>query len=277
MNWIRKSQEAAAHVRKHWDSTPQVGIILGSGLGSFADQIQHPVTLSYDSLPHFPTSTVMGHQGQLVCGQIENVPVMAMQGRFHLYEGHQPSQATLPIRVMKYLGVEVLIVSNASGGLNPSYQSGDIMVIEDHLNLMFANPLIGPHDERMGDRFPDMSQPYNRKLIDQATQLGHRHNLRLHRGVYAAMLGPSYETRAEYRMLRFLGADAAGMSTVPEVLAAVQAKMRVLAFSVIANVCQPDTLDETSGQTVVDVAGAAEPQLTKLIRAILAEPIPASP
>lgn len=244
--------------------------MLGSGLGNFASQVADPVQIPYEEIPHFPASSkVIGHHGQLVCGTIDDVPVMTMQGRFHLYEGHSAALATLPIRVMKQMGVELLFVSNASGGLNPGYKSGEIMIIEDHINLMFANPLFGVNDDRLGDRFPDMSSPYDPGLVENAAQIARQNGFVAHRGVYAALLGPTYETRAEYRLLRQLGADVAGMSTVPEVITGVHAKLRILALSVVTNVCQPDTLGETDGQEVVDAAAAAEPNLTTIVRGIL--------
>ncbi|MCA9266491.1 MAG: purine-nucleoside phosphorylase [Planctomycetales bacterium] len=262
-------REAAESIRDCWTVTPRVGIILGSGLGDFADEIATEAVIPYASIPHFPQSTALGHKGQFVCGTLSKTPVMAMQGRFHLYEGYPPAAATLPVHVMKRLGIRTLIVSNASGGLNPMYGSGEIMLIEDHINMMFANPLIGSNDDQLGPRFPDMCSPYDPWLIEVAEQVARRSNFRVHRGVYAAMLGPTYETRAEYRFLRQIGADVVGMSTVPEVLAAVHAAIPVLAISVVTNLCRPDTLGETSGQEVVDVAQTAASQMRAIVCGII--------
>lgn len=270
LKWLPKIEAVANFVRSRWDHRPRAGVVLGSGLGNFASQVTDPVTIPYAEIPHFPQSTVVGHQGQLVCGSMESVPVITMQGRFHLYEGYSAAAATLPIRVMKQLGIDLLVVSNAGGGLNPQYQTGDILVIDDHINLMFNNPLFGVNDDRLGDRFPDMSRPYDPQLIQRALEIARQNNFVAHRGVYAAVLGPTYETRAEYRMLRHLGADVVGMSTVPEVIVAVHAKLRVLAFSAVTNVCQPDRLDTTDAQQVVEAAAGAEPKMTTMVRQILA-------
>ncbi|MEK6247102.1 MAG: purine-nucleoside phosphorylase [Planctomycetales bacterium] len=261
--------EAVTDIKSQWIATPRVGIVLGSGLGGLAEQVEQVVTIDYSSIPHFPHSTALGHQGCLVCGQLDGVPSIVMQGRSHLYEGYTAAQVALPVRVMAALGIELLIVSNAAGGLNPNYQPGDVMIIEDHINLMADNPLTGINDERLGPRFPDMSEPYDRQLIDQAVQIARRENLTAHVGVYAAQLGPIYETRAEYRFLRGIGVDAAGMSTVPEVIVAAHGRLRVLAMSAIANVCIPDRLGKTSGQNVVKAASAAEPKMRSIVRGVL--------
>ncbi len=261
-----QTSAAADHVRRIWPNTPRAGIVLGSGLGRFAESIEETTAISYRELPHFPTSTVMGHTGALVCGRVDGVPVVAMQGRFHLYEGYSPAEATLPIRVMKDLGIELLILSNAGGGLNPMYETGDLVVIDDHINLMFRNPLIGINDGQLGPRFPDMSRPYDRQWITNSLQIARRQKIPVHQGVYAAMPGPTYETRAEYRMLRRLGADVVGMSTVPETTVAVHAGIPVLAVSVITNVCKPDFLGKTAGEEVVLTAQNAEPKLRQIVR-----------
>lgn len=260
---------AAEYIRSSWDQRPRVGVILGSGLGSYAQQVQTQAEIDYADIPHFPRSTAMGHKGQLVCGTVLDVPLIVMAGRFHRYEGYSHQQLTLPVRVMKQLGIDTLIVSNASGGVNPQYRSGDIMVLDDHINLMFGSPLIGINDDQLGPRFPDLCAPYDPQLIEQALEIARQNNFVAHRGVYAALTGPSYETRAEYRMLRTLGADVAGMSTVPEVLVAVHAGLRVLALSVVTNVCKPDTLTSTSGEEVVDVAQTAEPKMTAIVSGII--------
>lgn len=264
-----KISAAADFIRGQWETAPRVGIILGSGLGHYARQVDADVSIDYGDIPNFPQSTAMGHQGQLVCGRVHAVSVMVMAGRFHRYEGYRQQQLTLPVRVMKELGIDTLIVSNASGGVNPQYRSGDIMVLDDHINLMFGNPLMGLNDDRLGPRFPDMCAPYDPQLIERALEIARQHNFTAHRGVYAALTGPTYETRAEYRMLRKLGADVVGMSTVPEVLVAVHSGLRILALSVVTNVCQPDTLDATDGQEVVDAAAAAEPRMTTIVNETL--------
>jgi len=266
---IPQIEAAADAIRAQWSDTPQAAIILGSGLGDFGNEITEQASIDFQELPHFPRTSALGHRGRVICGELENVPVIAFQGRLHLYEGHSPQQASLPVRVIKQLGAEVLIVSNAAGGVNPSFAVGDVMAIEDHINLMFANPLVGINDDRLGPRFPDMSAPYDRELIDRAATIARREDFVLHQGVYLANLGPTYETRAEYRMARALGADAVGMSTVPEVIAARHGGMRVLGLSTITNVCSPDELGETSGQEVIDAAGTASKKLAAIVRGVV--------
>jgi purine-nucleoside phosphorylase len=264
-------EEAVAAVRRHWAGQPRVGIILGTGLGSVAGQIQTEATLDYESIPHFPRSTTIGHSGQLVCGRLAGVTVAAMEGRFHAYEGYSHRQITFPVRVMRALGAEALIVSNACGGMNPQFGLGDILVIEDHINLMNGNPLIGENDDRLGPRFPDMSAPYDRGLIDRALEISRRENFAAHRGVYVAVTGPNLETRAEYRFLRAIGADVVGMSTVPEVIVAVHAGMRVLGLSVITDLCLPDCLKPANIHEILAVAAGAEPKLRKIVLGVLAD------
>jgi len=261
--------ESADAVRRHWHAEPKAGVILGSGLGDFANAIKDPVVIDYADLPHFPRVTAMGHAGKLVCGTLAGQPVVAFQGRFHLYEGHPAEQAGFPVRLLKALGGEVLIVSNAAGGLNPQYAAGDVMLIDDHINLMFASPLVGVNDERLGPRFPDMSSPFDRDLQRRAVNIALREGFVLHRGVYVAVLGPNYETRAEYRMLRRLGGDAVGMSTVPEVIVARHAGLRVLGLSTITNVGFPDALSETTGHNVLAVAAAAAGKLGAIVRGVV--------
>jgi purine-nucleoside phosphorylase len=267
----RQIEEAAEWIGQRWDGSPRVGIILGTGLGNFTEEIARESVQSYDQIPHFPRSTALGHAGQLVCGQAAGVSVMTMEGRFHLYEGYPLQQITLPVRVMKAMGVELLIVSNASGGLNPNYRVGDIVVLDDHLNLMAGNPLVGINDDRLGPRFPDMSRPYDRQLCERAMEIARRENIVAHRGVYAALSGPCYETRAEYRFLRMTGADVVGMSTVPEVIVAVHAGLKVLALSAVTNVCRPDALPAVDGHGVVAAAECVEPKMRKIVRQILAD------
>lgn len=263
-------ERAAAAIRLHWSETPRVGIILGSGLGGLAKRIIDPVVIGYADLPGFAASTAIGHTGQLVCGWLRGYPVIAMQGRFHLYEGHAADRAAFPVRVMRELGAEMLVVSNAAGGINPSYKVGEVMVIDDHLNLMFRNPLVAANDPQLGARWPDMSAPYDRELADQAQAIARREGFVCHRGVYVGMLGPTYETRGEYRMVRRLGGDAVGMSTVPEVIIAAQLGMRVLGLSTVTNACSPDQLGETSGEEVVAAASAASEKLMTMVEGVIA-------
>jgi purine-nucleoside phosphorylase len=264
--------QAVAAIRRLWAGRPRVGIILGTGLGSLSAEIAAEATIDYAAVPHFPASTVQGHTGQLHCGAIRGVPVVAMEGRFHVYEGYTYQQITFPVRVMRALGAEVLIVSNACGGMNPQYARGDIMVIEDHINLMNGNPLIGPNDDRLGPRFPDMCVPYDRRLIDKALEIARREDFAAHKGVYVAVAGPNLETRAEYRFLRGIGADVVGMSTVPEVLVAVHAGMRVLGLSIVTDLCLPDALGPANIEEIIATANAAEPKLRKIVLGVLVEP-----
>ncbi len=261
--------EAVTSIQQRFSLKPRAGIILGSGLGNVAHDIEGAVTFPYEELPHFPRSTAIGHKGQLVCGRLAGVPVVAMEGRFHAYEGYSLQQITFPVRVMKALGADLLIVSNACGGMNPQYRCGDIMVIEDHINLLNGNPLIGINDDRLGPRFPDMSGPYDPVLIEQALEIARRENFAAQRGVYVAVTGPNLETRAEYRFLRTIGADVVGMSTVPEVLVAVHAGMRVLGLSVITDMCLPDALKPAHVAEILAVAATAEPKLRVIVRGIL--------
>jgi purine-nucleoside phosphorylase len=262
--------EAAACVRARWNVAPRVGIILGSGLGSVAESIQIDAAIDYDTIPHFLRSTAVGHRGRLLCCKLAGAEVVAMQGRFHLYEGYPADRITFPIRVMKSLGVETLIVSNAAGGLNPNFAVGDVMVIDDHVNLMDRNPLAGPNDDRLGPRFPDMSAPYDRHLADAALAIARKQDFPCHRGTYIGVLGPNYETRAEIRMLRRWG-DAVGMSTVPEVIAAVHADLRILGLSTITNICSPDIQHIASHVEVVATANAARTRLQSIVEGVVAE------
>ncbi|HET6882095.1 MAG TPA: purine-nucleoside phosphorylase [Pirellulales bacterium] len=261
--------EAVAAVRQHWPEQARVGIILGTGLGSLAQQIETQATLDYEAIPHFPRSTSISHAGQLVCGRLQRLPIVAMEGRFHAYEGYSQQQITFPVRVMKALGADLLIVSNACGGMNPNYACGDIMVIDDHINLMSDNPLIGINDDRLGPRFPDMSRPYDRLLIERALEIARRENFAAHRGVYVAVPGPNLETRAEYRFLRLIGADVVGMSTVPEVIVAVHSGMRVLGLSVVTDLCFPDALEPADISKILAHAATAEPRLRKIVLGVL--------
>lgn len=261
--------EATDAIGRSWPSAPRVGIILGTGLGGVAGQIDVEAAIDYQAIPHFPQSTAISHAGQLVCGKLQGVPVVAMEGRFHAYEGYTHRQITFPVRVMKALA-ELLIVSNAGGGMNPQYAQGDIVVIEDHINLMNGNPLIGVNDDTLGPRFPDMCAPYDPVLIDRALEIARRENFVAHKGVYVAVTGPNLETRAEYRFLRTIGADMVGMSTVPEVIVAVHAGMRVLGLSIVTDLCLPDALKPANIEEIIATAAEAEPKLAKLVLGVLA-------
>jgi purine-nucleoside phosphorylase len=269
-----KIQDAVATIRGKWNRTPHAGIILGTGLKNFAEHIQIEVAIEYDEIPHFPKATATGHGNRLVCGTIGGLPVVAMEGRFHMYEGYPLKQITLPVRVMKALGAGMLVITNACGGMNPYYRCGDIMVIDDHINLMGDNPLIGINDERLGPRFPDMCQPYNRAFVERALEIARRENFAAHQGVFVAVSGPNLETRAEYRFLRQIGADVVGMSTVPEVLVAVHCGLKVLGLSVVTDMCFPDALEPADVPKIIATANAAEPKLRKLILGILSHEKP---
>jgi purine-nucleoside phosphorylase len=265
LDQYEKITAAATFIAGMWSRKPKVGVILGSGLGGATAAITDKVVIPYDQIPHVARSTAHGHSGQLVCGMLEGVPVVVMEGRQHAYEGYPLQQITFPVRVLQRLGAELLIVTNACGGLNPQYRSGDLMVIEDHINLIGDNPLIGINDERLGPRFPDMSAPYTPALIDDALAVARRENFVAHRGVYVAVTGPNLETRAEYRFLRTIGADVVGMSTVPEVLVAVHAGLRVLGISVITDMCLPDALEVATVEHILATARSAEPKLRSII------------
>jgi purine-nucleoside phosphorylase len=263
--------ESAAFVRSRWNEKPLCGIILGSGLGSVGESIELNVAIDYGDIPNFLKSTAVGHKGRLLCGKLGGVPVVAMQGRFHCYEGYSAERATFPVRLMNALGIELLIVSNAAGGLNPNFACGDVMVIDDHINLLNRNPLVGVNDDELGPRFPDMGAPYDRRLGDRALAIARQHDFVCHRGVYAAMLGPTYETRAEIRMLRYFDADAVGMSTVPEAIMAVHAGLRVLGLSTITNICSPDKQVTTSGHEVIATAETARDKLLAIVTGVVSE------
>jgi len=264
-----KIQEATTFIRKAWNKNPHAGIILGTGLGPLVQRIEVEATLDYADIPHFLKSTATSHRGRLVCGMLCGLPVMAMEGRFHMYEGYSLKDITLPVRIMKALGAELLMVSNACGGMNPFYKAGDIMMIDDQINLLGDNPLIGINDDRLGPRFPDMSAPYDQELITAALQVARKNDIVAHQGVFVAVAGPNLETRAEYRFLRMIGADVVGMSTVPEVIVAVHAGMRCVGFSVITDMCLPDALEAADVQKIIAIANDAEPRLTTLVTGVL--------
>ena len=265
-----KIQDAVSFIRSHWPKTPHAGIVLGTGLGPLVERIQVEATIDYEAIPHFPKLTATSHKGRLVCGMLEGLPVMAMEGRIHMYEGYPLKLVTLPIRVFKALGAQLLVVTNAVGGMNPMYATGDIMVIDDHINLMGANPLIGINDDRLGPRFPDMCEPYDRQLGQVALEIARKENFACHRGVLVAVAGPNLETRAEYRFLRQIGADVVGMSTIPEVIVAVHSGLRTIGLSVVTDMCLPDALKPAHVAEIIAVANAAEPKLTALVTGLLA-------
>lgn len=260
---------AVAAVRRHTDLTPDIGIILGTGLGGLTDVIEVESAVPYDTIPGFPVSTVESHAGRLLLGRLAGRPVVAMQGRFHRYEGYGLDQVTFPVRVMRALGAEILLVSNACGGMHPLWPPGDLMLIEDHINLLGDNPLIGINDETLGPRFPDMSQPYDAGLRAIAREAAIDLQVPLREGVYVGIPGPNLETRAEYRMLRVIGGDVVGMSTVPEVIVANHAGMRVMGVSIITDQCLPDALEAVSLERIIAVAKKAEPSLTRLVTRVV--------
>jgi purine-nucleoside phosphorylase len=266
---VESVELAASVVRERFGAAADVGIILGTGLGRLAADIDVAESIPYADLPGFPQSTVESHAGRLLCGTLGGRTVIAMQGRLHRYEGYTLQQVTFPVRVLRALGAATLVVSNACGGMHPLWASGDVMLIADHINLLGDNPLIGPNDHRLGARFPDMSAPYDAELRALARTIAAREGILLREGVYVAVPGPNLETRAEYRMLRALGADVVGMSTVPEVIVARHAGMRVLGLSIITDQCLPDALAEADIATIIATASRAEPKLTALVRGVL--------
>ncbi len=270
MTELRKQiSEAVEVLTSKTTLSPKIGIILGTGLGGLAEEIERETEVPYQDIPHFPLSTVESHAGRLIFGTLSGKPVMAMQGRFHYYEGYTMKQITFPVRVMKAMGCSTLIVSNACGGMNPNFVPGDIMIIVDHINLLGDNPLIGPNDDELGPRFPDMSEPYTRSLIELAEKVALEERIRIQKGVYVAVAGPNLETRAEYRFLRTIGADVVGMSTVPEVIVAVHSGMKVLGLSVITDACLPDALQPVNIQEILRIAKEAEPKLTLLMKRVV--------
>jgi purine-nucleoside phosphorylase len=262
-------QTAARTIRDRSTLRPDAAIILGTGLGGLAKEIAAETVIPYQDIPGFPLSTVETHAGRLIVGRLNGRPVVAMQGRFHRYEGYSLQQVTFPVRVMHALGAKTLFVSNACGGMHPLWAPGDLMLIADHINLIGDNPLIGPHDERLGPRFPDMSEPYDAGLRASARALALEMGITLREGVYVAVTGPNLETRAEYRMLRGMGADVVGMSTVPEVIVAVQEGMKVVGISIITDQCLPDALEPASLEKIIAVANRAEPSLTRLVAGLV--------
>jgi purine-nucleoside phosphorylase len=269
---LQDIQESVAAIRATvGDFQPEVAIIFGTGLSGLATEVEDAISIPYGEIPHFARSTVESHAGELVCGQLSGRRIVAMRGRFHFYEGYSMREITHPVRVMHALGAKTLIVSNAAGGMNPLFDVGDICVLDDHINLLGGNPLIGPNHDELGPRFPDMSAPYDADLMALAESVARREGLRLNRAVYAAVAGPCLETRAEYRFLRTIGADLVGMSTVPEVIVARHASMRVLALSMMTDACLPDALKPTGLEEILAVAAVAEPKMNAIVRGVLAE------
>lgn len=269
LHTLENVQASAAAIRARYAAQADVAIILGTGLGGLVRCIEPAAVIDYGDIPNFPLSTVESHAGRLLCGTLGGKNVVAMQGRFHRYEGYTLQQASFPVRVLNALGARTLIVSNVSGGMEPTWDVGDLMLIADHINLLGDNPLVGPNDDRLGPRFPDMSAPYDAELRALARAVASDLGITLREGVYLALSGPSLETRAEYRMLRTLGADVVGMSTVPEVIVAVHSGMRVLGVSIITDMCIPDTLEPVDVAKILQTAGRAEPTLTALISGVI--------
>jgi purine-nucleoside phosphorylase len=266
---VENVERAASVVRSRFSSEPVAGIILGTGLGGLASHIRVDTTIEYSDIPGFPLSTVESHTGRLLCGTLDGRTVIAMQGRFHRYEGYSLQQVTFPVRVLRALGAKTLVVSNACGGMHPLWSPGDLMLIADHINMLGDSPLIGKNDDRLGPRFPDMSDPYDARLRQLAREVAREQGIPLREGVYVAVTGPNLETRAEYRFLRAIGADVVGMSTVPEVIVAVHGGMRVLGISIITDQCLPDALEPATLEKIIAVASGAEPGLSALVRGVV--------
>jgi purine-nucleoside phosphorylase len=269
MSLLNQVRDAVDFIRTKTAIEPEIGLILGSGLGELADEIQNPTVLDYRDIPYFPVSTVPGHAGRLVLGELEGKKVVAMQGRFHYYEGYSMQQVTFPVRVMKMLDVKTLVVTNACGGINRHFKPGDLMLIQDHLNLTGTNPLIGPNEEAFGPRFPDMSEPYSKALQEVAVRSAEAVGVELQKGVYAGISGPSFMTPAELIMLRNLGADALGMSTVPEVIVANHMEMDVLGIACVTDMAIGEELEPLTHEQVMRVARETKPKFIKLVKRIL--------
>ena len=265
----QKIDETLSVIHKHTKENYAIGIILGTGLGGLVKEINVSHQIEYGDLPHFPLSTVESHHGKLIFGTIADKNIVAMQGRFHFYEGYSMQQITYPVRVMKYLGVKTLLVSNACGGMNPQYRKGDIMLMVDHINLLGDNPLIGPNENELGPRFPDMSEPYSLELISLAEKVALENNIKVQKGVYVAVPGPNLETKAEYKFLREIGADVVGMSTIPENIVANHMGMKVLGISIVTDECFPETLKPVNVEEIIATAMAAEPKMTLIMKEVI--------
>jgi purine-nucleoside phosphorylase len=264
-----KIKETLKVIRNYSKEEYPVGIILGTGLGALVKEIKVEHQIDYAELPHFPLSTVESHHGKLILGSIDEKKVIAMQGRFHYYEGYTMKQITYPVRVMKFLGVKTLLVSNACGGMNPDYRKGDLMLMLDHINLLGDNPLIGKNEDELGPRFPDMSEPYSLDLIKLAEQVAKENNIKIHKGIYIAVPGPNLETKAEYKFLRMTGADVVGMSTIPENIVANHMGIKVLGISIITDECFPETLKPVNVEEIIAVAMKAEPKMTLIMKVVI--------
>lgn len=270
MTHSEKINQAAEFIQRQTSFVPRFGIILGTGLGALVNDIDITNEIPYEDIPHFPVSTVESHSGKLIFGSLGGQPVVAMQGRFHYYEGYDMKEVTFPVRVLKLLGIEKLFISNAAGGINLDYKIADLMIIEDHIDLTKENPLAGRNLDSFGGRFPDMSEPYERKMIDEALAIAGEEGIPCHEGVYAGVCGPNLETRAEYRFLGIIGADAVGMSTVPEVIVARHMDLPVFAVSAITDLCDPDNLEKAEISRILEAAFKAEKGMTKIIRRLIA-------
>lgn len=266
---IEKIKEAASYIRQQGITAPEVGIILGTGLGNLVKEVKIEITLDYEDIPHFPVSTVETHMGKLMYGELSGKKVLIMNGRFHYYEGYNLQEITFPVRVMKMLGINHLLVSNAAGAINLKMQKASLMIIEDHINMLPGNPLVGKNIDELGPRFPDMSCPYNTDMIKSMEQIAAKSNLKINKGVYVAWIGPSLETRAEYRFIKVMGADAVGMSTVPEVIVAHHMNMKVAAVSVITDLCDPDNIEPADINEIIANAGRAEKDLVLLFKELV--------
>jgi purine-nucleoside phosphorylase len=261
---MEQLNETVQYIQSQVQITAKVGIVLGSGLGNLANLVEVEKEIPYTQIPNFPTSTVKGHGGKLIMGKLKNKPVLVMSGRFHYYEGYTAQQVVFPVRVMRMLGIETLLLSNAAGAVNSDYKVGDLMVLKDHISFFTANPLIGPNEENLGTRFPDMSEPYCKKLIEKAIHIARENNIELHEGVYTAVTGPTFETRAEYQLIKTVGSDVVGMSTVQETIAAVHAGMKVFAVSVVTDLGIRHEENVITHEEVLEAAKAAEPKLSTL-------------
>jgi purine-nucleoside phosphorylase len=264
-----KIEETLNVISRHTQEKYPIGIILGTGLGGLVKEIDIKVQIDYAELPHFPLSTVESHQGKLIFGKLNGKNVVAMQGRFHFYEGYSMQQITYPVRVMKFLGVETLLISNAAGGMNPLFRKGDLMIIVDHINLLGDNPLIGKNEDSLGPRFPDMSEPYSLELINKAEQTALENKIKIEKGVFVSVPGPNLETKAEYKFLRAIGADAVGMSTVPENIIANHMGMKVFGMSIITDECFPDSLKPVNLEEIIAAAMKAEPKMTMIMKELI--------
>ncbi|MDX1937804.1 MAG: purine-nucleoside phosphorylase [Flavihumibacter sp.] len=267
---IEQLNETTAFIKSMYSTTPLVGIVLGSGLGNFSAELQIEKEIAYNEIPHFPVSTVEGHSGKLIFGKLAGKPVVCMAGRFHFYEGYNATQVSYPIRVMKWLGVQTVLISNAAGGTNNDFKVGDLMLIKDHISLFISNPLIGKNENELGPRFPDMSEPYDKHLIKKAKEIAKELHIDLKKGVYCGVTGPTFETRAEYKLIHQLGGDAVGMSTVQEVITAVHAGMKVFAISVITDLGIRDEENTITHEEVLQAAKDAEPKLTAIFKHLVA-------